>query len=285
MRLSFPRRNASPAPRAAAVALVGCLAGGVVMGPGAVSVEAQGQEPSAFARPAPSLFGMAELDPQKLLVVAAPIGSSSRSQLNIYEQVNGRRPCFAVAEGRPAVVSPLLSTFDFTGICGRYIDANGYSVRVGDIDLATVYRLSVVNQGSDILLMALPTRPGAGPEMVVGRTLGSGTGFLKLELEPGWRLARRTFRGRSLGHVYLYRDSWPAESQTPASAPAAQPTGSTPSATPAASSRSTPPATPFPSGAVAPASANSSAGQGSGAVPAAGRSKSAVLPSPPPVVR
>jgi len=260
VRLSFPRRNASPAPRAAAVALVGCLAGGVVMGPGALSVGAQGQEPSAFARPAPSLFGMAELDPQKLLVVAAPIGSSSRSQLNIYEQVNGRRPCFAVAEGRPAVVSPLLSTFDFTGICGRYIDANGYSVRVGDTDLATVYRLSVVNQGADIQLMALPTRPGAGPEMVVGRTLGSGTGFLKLELEPGWRLARRTFRGRSLGHVYLYRDSWPAVSQTPASAPAA----------------------PVPSGAVAPAAANSSAGQGSGAVPAPGYS---TLPSPPPVAR
>ena len=245
VRLSFPRRNASPAPRAAAVALVGCLAGGVVIGAGAVSVGAQGQEPSAFARPAPSLFGMAELDPQKLLVVAAPIGSSSRSQLNIYEQVNGRRPCFAVAEGRPAVVSPLLSTFDFTGICGRYIDANGYSVRVGDTDLATVYRLSVVNQGADILLMALPTRPGAGPEMVVGRTLGNGTGFLKLELEPGWRLARRTFRGRSLGHVYLYRDSWPAESQTPALAPATR----------------------VPSGAVAPAAGHST------------------LPSPPPVAR
>jgi len=245
VRLSFPRRNASPAPRAAAVALVGCRAGGVVIGAGAVSVGAQGQEPSAFARPAPSLFGMAELDPQKLLVVAAPIGSSSRSQLNIYEQVNGRRPCFAVAEGRPAVVSPLLSTFDFTGICGRYIDANGYSVRVGDTDLATVYRLSVVNQGADILLMAQPTRPGAGPEMVVGRTLGNGTGFLKLELEPGWRLARRTFRGRSLGHVYLYRDSWPAESQTPALAPATR----------------------VPSGAVAPAAGHST------------------LPSPPPVAR
>jgi hypothetical protein len=159
---------------------------------------------------------MAELDPQKFLVVAAPIGSSSRSQLNIYEQVNSRRPCFAVASGRPAVVNPLLSSFDFSGICGRYIDANGYSVRVGNTDLATVYRLSVVNQAGDTLLMALPTRPGVGPEMVVGRTLGSGTGFLKLELEPGWRLARRTFRGRSLGHVYLHRDSWPALSASSA---------------------------------------------------------------------
>jgi hypothetical protein len=206
--------------------------------------------------------------------VAAPIGSSSRSQLNIYEQVNGRRPCFAVATGRPAVVNPLLSTFDFSGICGRYIDANGYSVRVGNTDLATVYRLSVVNQDTDILLMALPTRPGAGPEMVVGRTLGSGSGFLKLELEPGWRLARRTFRGRSLGHVYLYRDSWPAVSETPAAAPLPQPTPS---------SRSTPPASPGPA-AKAPVPA-----PGSEAVPAAGRSNPAVTPaapsSPPPAVR
>ena len=275
MRHSFSRRIVPSVPRAAALVLLGCLAGGVLLGAGAQSAGAQGQEPSAFARPAASLFGMAELDPQKFLVVAAPIGSSSRSQLNIYEQVNGRRPCFAVSEGRPAPVNPLLSTFDFTGICGRYIDANGYSVRVGDTDLATVYRLSVVNQDSDILLMALPTRPGVGPEMVVGRTLGSGTGFLKLELEPGWRLARRTFRGRSLGHVYLYRDSWPVVSETPAAAPLAQP---------APSSRSTAPATSVPA-AKAPAPAAGSTGLGSGAVPAAGPSKPAAPPSPLPAVR
>jgi len=218
---------------------------------------------------------MADLDSQKFLVVAAPIGSSSRSQLNIYEQVNGRRPCFAVATGRPAVVNPLLSTFDFSGICGRYIDANGYSVRVGDTDLATVYRLSVVNQDSDTLLMALPTRPGAGPEMVVGRTLGSGTGFLKLELEPGWRLARRTFRGRSLGHVYLYRDSWPAVSETPTAAPLPQP---------APSSHSTPPASSGPA-AKAPVPAPGSVGLGSEAPPAAGRSTPSAPSSPPPAVR
>ena len=273
VRLPFPRRIAPAAQRAAAIALVSCLAGGAI-GPASLPARAQSSEPSAIARPAASLFGMAELDAQKFLVVAAPIGSSSRSQLNIYEQVTGRRPCFAVATGRPAVVSPLLSSFDFSGICGRYIDANGYSVRVGNTDLATVYRLSVVNQDSDILLMALPTRPGVGPEMVVGRTLGSGTGFLKLELEPGWRLARRTFRGRSLGHVYLYRDSWPAGSETPAAAPLPQP---------APSSRSTPPASSGPA-AKAPLPA-----PGSEAVPAAGRSNPAATPSapssPPPAVR
>jgi hypothetical protein len=237
VRFPFPRRIAPAAQRAAAVALVSCLAGGA-LGPASLPARAQSSEPDAFARPAPSLFGMADLDAQKFLVVAAPIGKSSRSQLNIYEQVTGRRPCFAVASGRPAVVNPLLSSFDFSGICGRYIDANGYSVRVGNTDLATVYRLSVVNQDSDILLMALPTRPGAGPEMVVGRTLGSGTGFLKLELEPGWRLARRTFRGRSLGHVYLHRDSWPtvSASSSPGLGSEAVPAAgrSNPSATPAA---------------------------------------------------
>lgn len=155
------------------------------------------------------MFGMGELDGQRFILVAAPIGSGSRSQLNIYEQINPRRPCFAVAEGRPAAVKPLLATFDFTGICGRYIDANGFSLRIGDRDLATVYRLSIVPTASDIHLMALPTS-GGGPELVVARTQGLGTGFLKLEFEPGWRLARRQFRGRSLGHVYIYRDTWPA---------------------------------------------------------------------------
>jgi len=274
VRLPFPLRIAPPAQRAAAVAVFSCLVGGAI-GPATLPARAQSSEPSAFATPAPSLFGMAELDPQKFLVVAAPIGSSSRSQLNIYEQVNSRRPCFAVATGRPAVVNPLLSSFDFSGICGRYIDANGYSVRVRNTDLATVYRLSVVNQAGDTLLMALPTRPGVGPEMVVGRTLGSGTGFLKLELEPGWRLARRTFRGRSLGHVYLYRDSWPAVSETPTAAPLPQP---------APSSRSTPPASSGPA-AKAPVPAPGSVGLGSEAPPAAGRSTPSAPSSPPPAVR
>ena len=162
---------------------------------------------------------MAELDGQRFILVAAPIGSSgSRSQLNIYEQINSRRPCYAVAPGKPAVVTPLLTSFDFSGICGRYIDANGFSVRIGERDLANSYRLSVINGANDTLLMALPTS-GGGPELVVARTQGAGTGFLKLEFEPGWRLARRHFRGRSLGHVYIYRDSWPA-AEAAVSAPA-----------------------------------------------------------------
>ena len=208
------------------------LAAPLALAAGLVALAAPG-----LAQSAPSLFGMAELDGQRFILVAAPIGSSgSRSQLNIYEQINSRRPCYAVAPGKPAVVTPLLTSFDFSGICGRYIDANGFSVRIGERDLANTYRLSVINGANDTLLMALPTS-GGGPELVVARTQGAGTGFLKLEFEPGWRLARRHFRGRSLGHVYIYRDSWPA-----AEAAVSAPAGSEDPAplTPAAPAEATP---------------------------------------------
>ncbi|MEB3200686.1 MAG: DUF3747 domain-containing protein [Synechococcaceae cyanobacterium] len=157
-----------------------------------------------------SLFEAAPLDLQRFVLVAAPIGSSGeRAQLNIYEQVHPRRACFSIGEGKPSVVNPLLASFDFTGICGRYIDANGFSVRVGGTDLATSYRLMVSRNSQDTLLLAIPTRAGAGPEMIVARTQGAGGGFLKFELEPGWTLMRRAFRGRQLGHVYLYSPDWP----------------------------------------------------------------------------
>ncbi len=156
-----------------------------------------------------ALFAAAEVDQDRFVLVAAPIGSGPRSQLNIYEQVSDRRPCFAVGEGRPAAVNPLLASFDFSGVCSRYIDANGYSVRIGGSDLATSYRLMVSRDSRDTLLLAVPTRTGAGPEMVVARTQGLGSGFLKFDLEPGWSLKRRQFGARRLGHIYLYRDGWP----------------------------------------------------------------------------
>ena len=169
-----------------------------------------------------ALFNAAEVDQSKFVIVAAPIGDGSRAQLNIYEQRSAARPCFSVQGASPAVVNPLLATFDFTGICNRFIDANGYSVRVGGSDLATVYRLSVVRQGNDNQLLAIPTKASAGPEMVVARTGGHAGGFLLFVPEPGWKLMRRQFGGRALGHVYLYRDSWP-QAAAPASAAHAAP--------------------------------------------------------------
>ena len=234
------RRRGPLARAAAALTSATAVAGAIaahapVAVPGALALGSTLAASAALwpqAATAQSMFAAAELDPQRFVLVASPIGSSGRYQLNIYEQVNGRKPCFAIGAGKPAAVNPLLATFDFTGICSRYIDANGYSVRVGPSDLAGTYRLLVRSEAGDTLLIALPTKPGAGPEMVVARAGGPASGFHKLDLEPGWRLMRRQFRGRNLGHVYLFNEVWPGVTTTPSASP-----GSTPApALPAASS-------------------------------------------------
>jgi len=165
---------------------------------------------TAFAQG--SLFTTVPVELNNFVLVSAPIGKGERSQLNIYEQRTKKRPCFAVGTGVPAVVDPLLSTFDFTGICNRYIDGNGYSLRIGGDDLGTRYRLSVVNTGRDIELLATPTKNPSQPTMVVARAGGAASGFIQLKLQPGWTLKRRAYGKKSLGHLYVYRDSTPVES-------------------------------------------------------------------------
>jgi hypothetical protein len=156
-----------------------------------------------------SVFTAADVDESQFVMVSAPIGKGESSQLNIYEQRTSARPCFAVSGASPAVVDPLLASFDFTGICNRYIDGNGYSLRIGGDDLGTRYRLSVVKTGSDVELLAVPTRDPSRPTMVVARSGGAGYGFLQLVLEPGWKLMRRQYGKRTLGHLYVYRDQAP----------------------------------------------------------------------------
>ena len=163
------------------------------------------------ARAQGSLFNAVPVDKSRFVLVSAPIGSGERSQLNIYEQRSDKRSCFAVAAGSPAVVDPLLSGFDFSGICNRYIDGNGYSLRIGGVDLGTRYRLSVTNTGSDMELRASPTRDSSLPSYLVATSGGAGRGFLQLNLQPGWTLKRRAYGQKKLGHIYLYRDAAAAQ--------------------------------------------------------------------------
>ena len=156
-----------------------------------------------------SLFTAVPVEMSNFVLVSAPIGQGQRSQLNIYEQRTTKRPCFAVGAGSPAMVDPLLSKFDFTGVCNRYIDGNGYSLRIGGDDLGTRYRLSVVNNGSDIELLATPTRNPSQPTLLVARAGGAASGFDQLKFEPGRTLKRRAYGKKSLGHLYVYRDSAP----------------------------------------------------------------------------
>ena len=154
-----------------------------------------------------SLFTAVPVELNNFVLVSAPIGQGQRSQLNIYEQRSTKRPCFAVGAGKPAVVDPLLSTFDFTGICNRYIDGNGYSLRIGADDLGTQYRLTVVKTRCDVELRATPTRNPSQPTMLVARAGGAASGFIQLQFEPGWTLKRRSYGKKSLGHLYVYRET------------------------------------------------------------------------------
>lgn len=158
-----------------------------------------------------SLFTAVPVDESNFILVAAPIGNGERSQLNIYEQRSDKRPCFAVSGSAPERVDPLLSTFDFTGVCSRYIDGNGYSLRIGGDDLGTRYRLAVLKKGSDIELMALPTRNSSQPALLVARSGGVADGFVKLNFEPAWKLMRRAYGEKVLGHIYVYKDAETAE--------------------------------------------------------------------------
>ena len=98
----------------------------------------------------------------------APIPSGG-AQLNTSKRKTPA-PALAVDNG-PTTVKPLLATFDFTGICGRYMDSNGYSVRIGGNGSAT----PAVMLDEDIVLMS--TGPN-GDEVVMARAGGLDDGYV-----------------------------------------------------------------------------------------------------------
>lgn len=153
-------------------------------------------------------FGAVPVDSSRFVLVASPIGNGSKHQLLIIEQVSNKRKCWSENGSGPTMIDPLLLNFDFSGICDRKIDSNGYSIRIAGNDLALQYRISVVRRDNDMLLLGRPVRKG--PEMLLGRIGGTTNGFAKFQLEPGWKLMRRTFRGKPLGHLYLLNDQIPA---------------------------------------------------------------------------
>ncbi|MGF1534937.1 MAG: DUF3747 domain-containing protein [Elainellaceae cyanobacterium] len=152
------------------------------------------------------LFGQKEVDQNKFVAIAAPFGRNNH-QLLVLEQVSSERSCWAESGAAPVVIDPLLTNFDFTGICGRSTDSNGYSIRVDGEDLGLQYSLRVVERDGDLKLVGRPFQLGNGSELEIGSASGSADGFVKLNLNPGWQFAKRTYQGQTLGHVYLSYDS------------------------------------------------------------------------------
>lgn len=185
-------------------------------------------------------FGQTEIDQSKLVLVSAPRGRTDH-QLLILEQVSNKRACWSEQGNTPTVVDPLLLQFNFTGICGRSTDSNGYSIRMAGEDLGLQYSLRVMPKNGELVLVGASNKNRNAPMIEIGRTYGKVSGFSKIVLNPGWRMTKRTYGDRTVGHVYLTHDqslqSWLAnapQSTTPtATLPPTKPAVVTPPVTPA----------------------------------------------------
>jgi hypothetical protein len=153
------------------------------------------------------LFQAANVEQDNHVAVAAPFGQGNY-QLLVIEQKSDERKCWEENGSEPVVVDPLLQEFDFTGICGRATDSNGYSIRVDGQDLGQQYNVRVVQRDGEVLLVGKPRSGVEGEEMVIGRTQGLAEGeYLKFDLEPNWNFAKRRYEGRTLGHYYLAKST------------------------------------------------------------------------------
>ncbi|NER07687.1 MAG: DUF3747 domain-containing protein, partial [Okeania sp. SIO3C4] len=108
----------------------------------------------------------------------------------------------------PILVEPLLLNFNFSGICGRATDSNGYSIRVDGNDLSISHRLILQNVGGEIKLFGISL---TGDKKLIGRSRGLSNGMMKIFLEPGWQFTKRSYQGRVLGHFYFSYDSFAAK--------------------------------------------------------------------------
>ncbi|HEY9877203.1 MAG TPA: DUF3747 domain-containing protein [Leptolyngbyaceae cyanobacterium] len=153
-------------------------------------------------------FEQQDIDQSRIVTIAAPVRNGQFHTLMILEQVSNQRPCWQESGNAPVQIEPLLLNFDFTGICKRFADSNGYSLRIAGQDLGGSYRVEVLRQGSDLVLRASPMRDRATyPPIEIGRANGVTAGFAKLQLNSGWRLTRRNYNGQTLDHIYLTHDA------------------------------------------------------------------------------
>lgn len=143
---------------------------------------------------AATLFESRPVEASRFVILAKPVARSDWS-LIVLEQL---RPAPSCWQQRPdGLIDASLTRFDYSGICSRYIDSNGYSLRVKGVDLANRYRLQLRQRGQDLQLL------GSSPDSSEDLLLGRGSvqrrdrdGFVAISLEPGWQLRRRVYGAR-----------------------------------------------------------------------------------------
>ena len=148
-----------------------------------------------------SIFDSRPLKQDQFAVLARAVGHDSWKLL-VLEQIKTRPLCWE--DRSDGLVQPSLNSFDFTGICSRYLDSNGYSLRTAGEDTRKSVRLRLQQGRSGLELQAMD--PNQSSAVVVARAAQpkrNKDAFVKLKLEPGWRLERRAYKGRTLSHVYF----------------------------------------------------------------------------------
>jgi N-acetylmuramoyl-L-alanine amidase len=164
-------------------------------------------------------FGHRDIPADRIVAVASPYGEGQH-QLLVIQQLDAYQRCWSEYGTTPTKIDPLLVNFDFTGICGRSIDSNGYSVRLAGQDLGWRYSLSVTKRDGKMLLVAAPTGNKNAPELMIGTVNGVDEGFTKINLNTGWRMTQRTYSDQALGHIYFTNDQ-PLTAFAPTIAPIA----------------------------------------------------------------
>ena len=160
-------------------------------------------------------FSEQEIEQSNVIAVAEPLGETSYNLL-IIEQIPGGQQCWRESGEKPTTVEPLLLNFDFTKSCRRSTDSNGYSIRIDGKDYGLDYLLRIVERNGELQLVGTPRsdRQQQEKEVIVGRTYGVSDGFLKIVLNSGWQFSKRTYQGKTLGHVYLAGSSSAINSAT-----------------------------------------------------------------------
>jgi len=198
---------------------------------------------SALSPTRAATFDTQEVNSNNFIVLATPVNGNNQHQLLILEQISNKRLCWADGSA-PGTIDPLLLKFDFTGVCGRSTDSNGYSIRMGSEDLGLDYLLRVVQRNGKLALVGSHRVNRQMPDIEIGSTNGMTEGFEKIVLNPGWRLTRRTYKGKPLGHIYITTDAATPPVTPSSTAPSPLPSNPLPAAP---APRSPLPATPAPS--------------------------------------
>ena len=164
----------------------------------AVGLLATGLSQESAAR---ALFDSAAVPEKHFAVLAQPIGRA-QWKLLVLEQIKAQPRCWKARQD--GLVEPSLNRFNFSGICKRYLDSNGYSLRSGGQDLGTRFRFRLQQSGTSLRLEALDPQQRAPLLVGQARILGRDpNGFVAVQLEPGWTLERRVYQGRPLNHLYF----------------------------------------------------------------------------------